>query len=181
MPLQSDSWDRTLGSLAASDKHVHTMIYTVIGESLSEAYTIVVYGTTCIDRPTDRPCPSHSLDTDTLHVSMLPRRHATLMWTSAVCSGDSYKTEIADNGKAKSETPSQWTARLERERDQRTSSYLRFLVGVAMHPWVSHMSVFLAGYVYFTQTPFHTFLHKHNTCTLHSGQDLRTRNAYGRA
>ena len=37
-------------------------------------------------------------------------------------------------GKRKAETPAQRTARLERERDQRTSSYLRFLVGVAMHP-----------------------------------------------
>ena len=143
----------------------------------------MVYGTTCIDRPTDRPCPSHSRDTDTLHVPMhtaTPPCHTHV--NSAVRSGDSYKTENADDGKAmmgkrKAETSAQRTARLERERDQRTSSYLRFLVSVAMHPWVSRTSVFLASY--FTQTPFHTFLHKHNTCTLHSGQDLHTRSAYG--
>ena len=29
--------------------------------------------------PTDRPCPSHSRDTDTLHVPTLPSRNATLM------------------------------------------------------------------------------------------------------
>ena len=133
----------------------------MIGASLSEPHTIVVYGTTCIDRPTDqptdqptdRPCPSHSRDTDTLHVPTLPSRNATLMSVQCV-------VEIATRlrtptmGKRKAETPAQRTARLERERDQRTSSYLRFLVGVAMHPWVSRTSVFLAGY--FTQTPFHT-------------------------
>ena len=81
-------------------------------------------------------------------------------------------------GKRKAETPAQRTARLERARDQQTSSYLRFHVGVAMHPWVSRTSVFLAGH--FTQALFHTFLHKHNMCTLHSGQDLCTRNADGR-
>ena len=83
----------------------------------------MVYGTTCIDQPTDRPCPSHSRDTDTLHVPTLPSRHATSLvprphlrerWglgtrlpchrhvNSAVRSGDSYKTENADNGKARS-------------------------------------------------------------------------------
>ena len=36
--------------------------------------------------------------------------------------------------------------------------------------------IFLAGH--FTHTLFHTFLYKYNTCTLHSGQDLRIRNAY---
>ena len=61
-------------------------------------------------------------------------------------------------------------------RDQRTSSYLHILVGVAI---LSRTSVFLASY--FTQNRFRTFLHKHNTYTPHSGQDLRTRSAYGRA
>ena len=136
------------------------------------------------DRPTeaDRPCPSHSRDTDTLHVPTLPSRNATLMsdmWTVQCVVEIATRLRTPTMGKRKAETPAQRTARLERGRDQRTSSYFRFLVGVAMHPWVSRTSVFLAGY--FTQTPFHTFLHKHNTCTLHSGQDLRTRNAYGGA
>jgi len=56
--------------------------------------------------------------------------------------------------KRKAEIPAQQTARLERGRDQRTASYLCSLVGVAMHPWVSRTSVFLAGD--FTQALFHT-------------------------
>ena len=79
-------------------------------------------------------------------------------------------------GKRKAETPTQRTARLEQERDQRTPSYLHFLVGVAMHIWISCTSVFLPGY--FTQALFHCFLHKHNICSLHSGH-LHTDNAYG--
>ena len=124
--------------------------------------------------PTDRPTVSVPL---MIRCTCLCCHAAMpLMWTDV---------EIATwlrtptMGKQKAETPAQRTARLERERDQRTSSFLRFLVGVAMHPWVSRMSVFLASY--FTQTPFNTFLPKHNTCTLHSGQDLRTCNAYRRA
>ena len=35
------------------------MVAAIIGASLSEPHTIVVYGNTCIDRPTDRVCPSH--------------------------------------------------------------------------------------------------------------------------
>ena len=81
----------------------------------------MVYGSTCIDRPTgrstdrptdrainqptNRPCPSHSRDTDTLHVPTLPSRHAhthVQHVNSAVRSGDSYKTENADDGKVKS-------------------------------------------------------------------------------
>ena len=55
-------------------------------------------------------------------------------------------------GKRKVETPAQRTARLEPVN--------LFLVGAAMHPWVSRTSVFLAGH--FTQALFHTFLQKHN-------------------
>ena len=158
-------------------KAVHQ--YYIIGASLSEPHTIVVYGSTCIDRPTDRPtdrpCLSRSRDTDMLHVPTLPSRHATFMsdMSTVQCVVEiATRLRTPTMGKRKAETPMQRTARLERERDQRTSSYLRFIVGVAMHPWVSRTSVFLAGY--FTQTPFHTFLHKHNTCTLHSGQDFNT-------
>ena len=56
-------------------------------------------------RPTDRPCPSHSRDTDTLHVPTLPRGTSmpcSCHVNSAVRSRDSYKTENADDGKAKS-------------------------------------------------------------------------------
>ena len=51
------------------------------------------------NQPTDQPCPSHSRDTDKLHVPTLPR-HTHV--NSAVCGGDSYKTENADDGEAKS-------------------------------------------------------------------------------
>ena len=143
----------------------------IIGASLSEPHTIVVYGTTCINQP----CPSHSRDTDTLHLPTLPRRHATLMWTVQCVVVIVTRLRTLTMGKRKAETPTQRTVRLEWEIDQRTSSYLRFLVGVAMHPWVSCTSVFLPSY--FTQTLFHSFLHKHNTCSPHSGH-LRTDNAY---
>ena len=104
---------------------------------------------------------------------MLPCRHATLMWTVQCVVVIATRLRTLAMGKRKAETHTQRTARLERARDQRTSSYLRFLFGVAMHPWVSHASVFLLGH--FTQALFHAFLHKQNMCTLHSGQDLHTR------
>ena len=56
-------------------------------------------------RLTDWPCPSHSRDTDTLHVPTLPRGAAmprSYHVNNAVHSRDSYKTENADDGKAKS-------------------------------------------------------------------------------
>ena len=89
---------------------------------------------------------------------------------SALRSGDSYKTENADDGKAKSRDTRATNCEAGTRERPANPSYLRFLVGVAMHPWVSRTSVFLAGY--FTQTPFHTSLHKHNTYTLHSVQDF---------
>ena len=73
-----------------------------------------------------------------------------------MCSGDSYKAENADDGKAKTETPVKRTARLERERDQRTSSYFRFLVGVAILGFharqfffliTSHKPFFILSYI----------------------------------
>ena len=75
---------------------------SIIGASLSEPHTIVVYRTTCIDRPTDRVRPIHVI----LIRCTCPRcqaappchthvRHVN----SPVRSGDSYKT---DDWKAKS-------------------------------------------------------------------------------
>ena len=81
-------------AIAVSNYRSSASIVTV-----SFIITIMVYGTMCIDRLTDRPCLSHSCDTDTLHVPTLPC-HTQV--NSAVCSGDSYKTENADNRKAKS-------------------------------------------------------------------------------
>ena len=120
------------------------------------------------NRPTDSVCPIHVIliHCTCPHYHAVPPCHVHV--NSAVRSCDSYKTKNGNNGKVKSRpTPVQRTARLEWERDQRASSYLRFFVGVAMHPWVSRTSVFLAGH--FIQALFHTFLQKYNMCTLDSG------------
>ena len=63
----------------------HFKTHLIIGASLSKPHTIVVYWTTCIDRPTDRPCLSHSRDTDMLDVPT-PPCHTYV--NSAVRSGD---------------------------------------------------------------------------------------------
>ena len=138
----------------------------------------MVYGTTCIDRPTDRPCPSHSRDTDTLYVPMLPTRHATLMSdvNSAVRSGDSYK---ADNGKAKSRDTRATNCEAG-TRERPANLFILALPCRCRHASLGFTYVSFSRRLLHT-SPFHTFLHKHNTCTLHSGQDLRTRNAYGGA
>ena len=117
------------------------------------------------DRPTDRPCPSHSRDTDTLHVPTLPSRNATLMHVrdvnSAVRSRDSYKTENADDGKAKSrDTRATNCEAGTRERPASLPCRCRhaslgFYVRQFFSPVTSHKPLF-------------TLLHKHNTCTLHS-------------
>ena len=156
------------------------MDWKVIGASLSEPHTSVVYGTTCIDRPTNRPCPSHSRDTDTLHMPTLPSRHATLMsdmWTVQCVVEIATRLRTPTMGKRKAETPAQRTARLEWER-------LANLFILALPCRCRHASLGFT-YVSFSHRSlhtslFHTFLHNHNMCTLHSGQDLHTRNAYGR-
>ena len=122
--------------------------------SLSEPHTIVVYGTTCINLPT-MSVPSH--DTDTLHTPTLPRGESlapspgpTQKWIT----GDSYRTESenADDGKAKSRD-SRATNCGAGTRDQWTTSYLRsVLVGVPVHPWVSHTFVLPVT----SHTPFFT-------------------------
>ena len=63
---------------------------------------------------TDRPCPSHSRDTDTLHVPT-PRRHATLMWTVQCVVVIATSLRMPTTGKRKAETRAQRTARLERK------------------------------------------------------------------
>ena len=119
-----------------------------------------------IDWPINRVHP-----TDTLHMPTLPR-HAHV--NSAVRNGDSYKTENVDDGKAKSRDTH--TTNCKAGTRERPAN----LFILALPCWCRHASLgfsygsfFFAGH--FTQTPFHTFLHKHNMCTLHSGQDLRTR------
>ena len=62
-------------------------------------------------RLTDRPCLSHSCDTDTLHVP-------TLMWTVQCIVVIATTLRTPTMGKQKAETPVQWTARLERETSE---------------------------------------------------------------
>ena len=146
----------------------------------------MVYGSTCIDRPTgrstdrptDRPCPSHSRDTDTLHVPTLPSRYATLMSVQCV-------VEIATRlrtptmGKRKAERPAQRTARLERETSEPlhtcaslsvSSCILGFHVRQFFSLVTSHKPLFTLSYI--STTRAHCILDK----TL-----IRTRNAYGGA
>ena len=144
----------------------------MIVASLSDPNTSVVYGSTCIDWLTDWPCPSHSRDMNTLHMPTLAcARVRAWPVNSAVCSGDSYKTENTDNGKAKR------TVRLEQERDHQTSSYLRFL-SVSPSLAFTYVSFFRRSLCI---NPFSHFCIKRNTYTQHSRQDLHTCNAYGRA
>ena len=146
---------------------VHAQIFIVA--SLSEPHTIVVYGTTCIDRPTDRPINRPTDRVRPIHVILIrctcsrcqaamPHSHVRHV-NSAVRSGDSYKTENADDGKAKSRDTRATNCEAG-TRDQRTSSYLRFLVGVAMHPWVF-------TYVSFSRWLLHTnpFSHSYISTT----------------
>ena len=115
-------------------------------------------------RPTDRPCLYHSHDIDTLHVPTL-QRHATPCHVNSAVrySGDSYKTKNADDGKAKSRDTR--TTNCETgTRERPANLFILALPCRCRHPWLSRTSVFLAGH--FTQTLFHTFLHKHtDTCT----------------
>ena len=61
-------WSHKWSGLRRVRVRVTHVYQCIIGASLSEPHTIVVYGSTCIDRPTgrstdrptDRPCPSHS-------------------------------------------------------------------------------------------------------------------------
>ena len=69
----------------------------LIGVSLSEPHTSMVYGNTCIDRLTDQPTDRSTMS-GPIHVIWI----RCMVVYSAVCSGDSYNTENADNGKVKS-------------------------------------------------------------------------------
>ena len=148
-----------------------------IGARSRSPHTSVFSGTTCIDRPSDRPCPSHSRDTDKLHMLTPPcgtACHAHV--NSTVRSRDSYKTENANDGKAKSRN----TRARNCEGGMRERPVNLFILAL---PCQCHHVSLSFTYVSFSRrslhtNPFHTFLHKYNMCTLHSGQDLRTRNAY---
>ena len=89
----------------------HNIDRCIIGVSLCEPHTSVVYRNTCIDQPTDQPtdqlCPSHHvlwihcMCPHTLAHHVRPCRSCVVV-NSTVRSGDSYKTKNGNNGKAKS-------------------------------------------------------------------------------
>ena len=90
-------------------------------------------------RPTDRVRPIHMIWIR----CTCPRWHAerpchacacvrTWWWTVQCVVLIAIRPRTPTMGKRKAETPVQWTVKLERERDQRISSYLRSLVGVAI-------------------------------------------------
>ena len=107
------------------------------------------------NRPTNRVRPIHVI----LRRCTCPRAHAAMPRShvnSAVHSGDSYKTENANNGKAKSRDTHTTNCKAEM-RDQQTSSYLRFFVGVTtvlgfyirqfFSPVTSHKPFFILFYI----------------------------------
>ena len=98
-----------------------------------------------VHRPTDRVCPIHVI----LIRCTCPRCQAAMphscmfdMWIVQCVVEIATRLRMPTMGKRKAETPAQRTARLERERDQRTS-----LVGVAMHPWVFTMDNILLTWI----------------------------------
>ena len=106
----------------------------------------MVYGSTCIDRPTDRP-GDQPTDRPTdrvrpIHVilirCMCPRCRAAMPHscpTYELCSGNSYKSlrlRTPMMGKRKAETPAQRTARLERE----TSKPLHTCASLSVSPCI---------------------------------------------
>ena len=123
----------------------------IFGVSMSEPHTTVVYRNTCIVRPTDQLCPSHSCDTDTFHVPMLPR-HATLMCVVAT------RLRTPTMGKWKAETPAQQTVRLEWE----ISKPLHTCTSLSVSPSLAFMYEFFS--LVTSHKPFSTFfLHDSST------------------
>ena len=128
----------------------------IFGVSLSEPHTTVVYRNTCIVRPTDQLCPSHSCDTDTFHVPMLPRP-ATLMCVVTT------RPRTPTMRKWKAETPAQQTARLERE----TSEPLHTCTSLSMSPSLAFMYEFFSLVI--SHKSFSTFfLHDSSTKTAYT-------------
>ena len=104
-----------------------------------EPHTIVVYGITCIDRPTDRVRPFHVI----LTRCTCPQCHAAIPHSCEQCSarsGDSYKTENADNGKTKNRDTHAMNCEAGMRERPANFFILVLLVGIAIHLWVSNVS-----------------------------------------
>ena len=150
----------------------------MIGASLSEPHSSVVYGTTCIDRPTDRLCLSHSRDIDKLHVPTLPRRHATVMWTvQSIVMIRSYNTENADNGKVKSRDTR--ATNCEARTSERTSEPLHTCASLSVLPCILgfHVRQFFSPVT--SHKPFFTLSYISTTC-VHCSLVTRPRPAFRR-
>ena len=98
---------------------------------------------------TDRPCPFHSRDTDTLHVPTLARHirpchasaHVRAWWWTVQCAVViSIRPRMLTMGKRKAETFAQQTVRLEQERP--VNLFILVLSCQCRHPWLSRTSVF---------------------------------------
>ena len=163
----------------------------IIGASLSEPHTIVVYGSTCIDRPTgrstDRPTDRPTDRVRPIHVILIrgARAHAAKPpcqthvrhVNSAVRSGDSYKTENADDGKAKSRdtraTNCEAGTRETSEPLHTCASFsvspciLGFHVRQFFSPVTSHKPLFTLSYI--STTRAHWILDKTYRHVMHTG------------
>ena len=101
--------------------------------------------------------------------------HATLMHVNSadpVCSGDSYKTEDADDGKTKSRD----THAMNCEGGMRERPANLFILALpcrCRHASLAFTCVSLSRQSLYTVTPFFTLSYISTTCAHHSGQDLR--------
>ena len=156
----------------------------IIGASVSKAHTSVVYGNMCInqttdwptDRLTDQPCLSHSHDTDTLHTCphcyALSRSRAW-WWTVQCIVVIATRLRMPMMEKRKAETPSEWTAKLEWERE--TSEPLHTCASLLVLSSLAFMYGSFSCHAVTSHKPFFTLSY---TCALHSGQDFHACNAW---
>ena len=117
-------------------------------------------------------CPSHSHDTDMLHVPTLPRHHAddmsTVQWVVVIATR--LRTRQWENKKQRHPRN-----KLRGCNKRETSELLHTCASLLVSPCILgfHMRPFFSPVT--SHKPFFTFSY---ISTLHSGQDLRTRNAY---
>ena len=137
-------------------------VKNVIGANLSEHQTSVVYGTTCINWPR----PSHSRE-EVPGLSFQPRSSLCgclcFLIVSFLGSVTITTTHCNVHMWAWHGSLAVWRC----VHMPRLSMILALPFRCCHSPWL-----LLAGH--FTQTLFHTFLHKYNTSTLHSGHEMHT-------
>ena len=150
----------------------------LIGTSLSEPHSSMVYGNMCIDRPTNWPtdcvCPIHVI---LIHCTC-PRCHTMPHWCAWWWTVQCIVVIAQDQECRWWESEKQKHMHNNCKAGMRERPAILALFCWCCHPWIWRTSVFLASH--FTQTFFHNFLLKHYTCTSHY-LHMRTRNAYERA